>query len=600
MHQLAPQSSPLFEAWGLEQLAKLPRHLASVTKSKADYIFEQTQNRFAANKVIKQITDICQEKTVPADIDSSNQDIIKAGQLIAARIFQLLAIWGEDRAIKYAHEYAPREIDELLDDLDEDENKDLIIARITHERWWRNVIRKQVRQTRERAWVNAHPTRMQWASPDAITEYRGMLEGQQEWSDKHALVSDTGERISAPSPTDTALKQAAQLTAQAAGIDRLASDEGMESRLVTITLPSEYHPTTTAGGTKPRPNPKFNPKLTPRRGHAALNSAWSKTTRSIKNKGIKPYWMLGVQPHRDSSLHWHVTMWAKPQDWPTIEAAILRYFGKIHGENMSEHAIQFDKLAKAGGLTGAQYAIRAIQYITRAIAADADEDSKDAKEAIATGAWASTHGIRRFRTSHTASTLWKLSRKMDVNAPDEIKQPALNGDYATFYRNVKATGAGLLYTRKRGLWSTYKKPIGIFWANTETGEMMTAERSVNWILKPIGNEGDNAEQAESAELIQKAKGWTNEPAITPENVPFFIDNDTEPPNPSFDWVHLYRDEPIYEHDTHGQYDEWAYEAHKSEYERFKASRQRRIKAAASAKPATADLDARTVGKLAVH
>ncbi len=178
--------------------------------------------------------------------------------------------------------------------------------------------------------------------------------------------------------------------------------------------------------------------------------------------------------------------------------------------------------------------MRMLAYITRQTAEqkdDATDDEKkkkrqdaDQSEAEAASAWASTWGIRRYRTSQMGATLWKMARNDDVKpepsqkpVPDDLKKAAQCGDFATFYKLTKTYQCKILYTDRTGKYGdSYKSPRGIEYTCAETGEIHANWKQTSWTLSRLPEKTQSNPDFYSY-LKEPRRG--NEPALTPEFIP---------------------------------------------------------------------------------
>ena len=78
-------------------------------------------------------------------------------------------------------------------------------------------------------------------------------------------------------------------------------------------------------------------------------------------------------------------------------------------EDEEDPQINFKVLEGEGVDAGVKYAIRAVQYVTRAT-----RDTESDEEALCTKQWAVSNNFRRFSTSSSLTTPWKLARAMGV------------------------------------------------------------------------------------------------------------------------------------------------------------------------------------------
>lgn len=317
-----------------------------------------------------------------------------------------------------------------------------LAKRVIDHQWWRKELRQLIRRRRESLWLALAPTAVQWCSIDGDRERQSITETAEHWAENYEFVSNQGHHMSAPTPAQTDAKRRAELLAINAGIAQLS--HGAMAWLVTITLPSRFHPT--SGDQK---NPKFDGS-TPADGAAYFQTQWTRARAAMKRRGVGRHWTMGVQPHKDETLHAHLVCYETDAGMARLKDILLKYFRDIEREQGDHHRVRIDKLGSTEA--GVRYVARAILYISRAAehcrqrGQDDEDASQAAEESRRTAQWAATWRIRRFRTSHSAITAWRLARKPDVLDPeDPIKISAEAGDYATFIQAWTAADGRLVH-----------------------------------------------------------------------------------------------------------------------------------------------------------
>jgi hypothetical protein len=371
------------------------------------------------------------------------------------------------------------------------------LSRIQDQAYWKREIRKALRPWRELWHLALAPQYLKYASPEAITEYESMQENGRIWAEAHEMTAPTRDAFPLPTPAETAKNRYAQLVAMTKGIETLAGEAGMTAEIITITLDTEFHARTTHGG-RAVPNGHYDDTLTPGNGHSFLNSRWARFRAALKRRVIKTYWVLGAQPHSDETPHWHVVLWSTEDDKPEIKKLIYRYF------KTNDNARQIDMQSAKSEAGASSYAMRMLAYITRQTNT-IPGGSTDAvvHEAVAASAWASTWRIRRYRTSHTAATLWKLARNSEIEAPDDLKKAVLSGDFAAFYKLKNAYACSILYKQRTGKYGdSYQSPRGIEYVASKTGEISTTWKQTNWTVSA---------KLEKSPENQRAYSYSKEP-----------------------------------------------------------------------------------------
>lgn len=339
------------------------------------------------------------------------------------------------------------------------------IARTYDDHWMCRAARLQWRLWRSIMDMRHAPTVTRYCSAtdaecgaDARRRAREFLTG-------HEIVDKNGTVAPLPSPEQKARGQYAQLMAVARGLGVEAGDASMEARLVTISLPSIHHRTTSAGGGR-RENPHYV-GTTPAEGHQMLARAWAACRRQLgpDRLAIPIAWVRATQPHIDGTPHWHLVVWAPPDRWGELEAALTKYM--VDGipdraDAPTDRRLRIDRIS--GGAQGAiAYVSRCLAYVARCIA----ERHGGGDEAERASNWASTHGIRRYQCSQdTHATAWRYLARADMPTPTMemrlAKEAREDGDHALFARLVKKAGIRPAYREEVNHYGeTVKRLIGL-------------------------------------------------------------------------------------------------------------------------------------------
>lgn len=433
---------------------------------------------------------------------SANDDDIREHAKILSRKYQILCnVLGPNGALSAAESVLGYTVD--------GKTIESSIKRIKCDKYWRRQLRKNIRPYRELWHILLAPHYIKYASTDAIKEYQSMVYNHKIWSDMHEMVSQDGATVALPSPEEHAKQRHAQLTAISKGIETLAAEAGMTAQIITLTLDSDYHPTTTMKNGKivsRMPNIFYNSLKTPRVGHAFMNKSWQKMRSALQRRGIFTYWIIGVHPNKDETVHWHIVLWSQEKDLKMINTLFYRYFKT----NDNDKQIVIEQAHSSAGASS--YAMRMLAYITRqtkTINTENSEKENRAAEAAAATAWSSTWNIRRYRTSHSAATLWKLSRKPDLDAPVDMKVAAKTGDFYTFYKLKNHYKTVILYHDKINSYGDeYKCPAGISYVMPDTRKTVEAWKQLSWTLHRKDEQIENQKD----ECIQYEYSYIKEPS----------------------------------------------------------------------------------------
>jgi hypothetical protein len=311
-----------------------------------------------------------------------------------------------------------------------------------------SFVRKKARQRwgqdRSLRELRVAPLKAEYATTVDIEMRQAAAARWEDYRKTMMIRTADGTVIDMPDAEQCDRRNYAKLIAQGRGWASMAHESGKEARLVTITLPPAYHPTTTAGSNKRRPNTNYS-GISPRATHDELHRQFRLFSRDLGggrgHLDVDFDFLRTVQPHKDCCPHWHLVIFARPDDWPTIiERLRARFVDGIPDVTgaPTKHRIKIDKIK--GGVGGAlAYVSRALAYITRCV-----DGQKDADEADRTAAWASTWGIRRYEFSGKSfSTLWRMLGRRefaDNDVPelvDAVRARRLpKGDFLAFCQAV--------------------------------------------------------------------------------------------------------------------------------------------------------------------
>lgn len=169
-----------------------------------------------------------------------------------------------------------------------------------------------------------------------------------------------------------------------------AAQEHDLRRFFTLTLPSEWHPTTTRGGER-RPNPAWNGRPV-KDAYAELSAAWHRFQKKVAryNGGRKLAYGLVREPHKDGTPHFH---------------------------GLVDQYLPFEKLAKLWAASGGGYAdIRMVDtqrvaaYLSKYLSKDGNPPPKGCRK-YATGG-----GVRfeHVRPRPSARGTWNVEVKLDA------------------------------------------------------------------------------------------------------------------------------------------------------------------------------------------
>lgn len=231
-----------------------------------------------------------------------------------------------------------------------------------------------------------------------------------------------------------------ELMTRISGFEQLAKELGLVGVFITLTAPSKYH----ASLSKPCVrNPRFG-GYTPKQTQDYLNTVWKRTRAAYKRKGISPFGFRVVEPHHDSTPHWHMLFFIDPQHKDEM-IQILRSYALQEApdeKGAQEHRLKVVDIDATKG-SAAGYIAKYISKNIDGYKVGADLDGNDAIEsAERITAWASTWRIRQFQQIGGASvTVWRELRRLNGCVPESVRK-AIGDDLKRFEELVEAADKG--------------------------------------------------------------------------------------------------------------------------------------------------------------
>ncbi|EPE4770272.1 replication endonuclease, partial [Escherichia coli] len=99
-------------------------------------------------------------------------------------------------------------------------------------------------------------------------------------------------------------------------LELLAEARGDKAVFLTVTCPSKYHATTENG----HPNPKWNGATMRDSSDYLVNTFFAAVRKKLNRDGLRWYGIRTVEPHHDGTVHWHMMVFAHPEEIDSIVA----------------------------------------------------------------------------------------------------------------------------------------------------------------------------------------------------------------------------------------------------------------------------------------
>ncbi|HDL7837465.1 TPA: replication endonuclease [Yersinia enterocolitica] len=310
------------------------------------------------------------------------------------------------------------------------------IARLINADWWECKLwrlRNDWRESQLRAAGLIHKRAAPYISKEALADWMEQKRRNREFFKRHELVDGEGNTVSLEAMVDASISNPTirrhELMARMKGIELVAQSRDDVGMFYTITCPSKNHANNQSG----HANPKWD-YTTPPQAQAYLTKLWRNITSKLGRENLRVYGFRVAEPHHDSTPHWHLLLFMKPQECHLITEIIRTY------------AVKEDR-AELGKRTSARFTAKrldpkkgsATAYIAKYISKNIDGYALDGELDHETGkplketarfamAWASRHRIRQYQPIGTPPvTVWRELRKLnnkllsDLIKSDEYK-----------------------------------------------------------------------------------------------------------------------------------------------------------------------------------
>lgn len=373
-----------------------------------------------------------------------------------------------------------------------------LVFRVGDESWWRGRLKRAVTATVEHAHIRLGDVSVKgdvYLTDDTNTVIRQRRERAAKALALAEATNETGytatlEQLAQKGMANRANRRT-ELMVRVRGMEEIAIDLGWKGVFLTITAPSSFHAVHHNG----QPNKKYK-GTSPRDAQKHLCDTWARTRAQWKKHHIAPFGVRVVEPHHDSTPHWHVLLWA-PADrlddmLEMVRAQALAVDGNERGADVHRFTVEHIDPAKGS----------AVGYIAKYIAKNIDgfrvdkddESGLSAEEgANRVSAWATCWRLRQFQTiGQPPVTLWRQLRRAPVEDTaglvllNDMHRAADMGDWSAFYSAFDAV-------RKAGVFS-------VGFENASDIDKQTGE-----LVQPLNKYGE-AKRVIAAVVVRDAAG----------------------------------------------------------------------------------------------
>ncbi|HBP7741560.1 TPA: replication endonuclease [Escherichia coli] len=195
------------------------------------------------------------------------------------------------------------------------------ILRLTCAEWWKRklwLLRCEWREEQLRAACLVSRKTSPYLSQDALSEFRAQREKTRDFLKSFMLENEDGFTIDLETVyyagVSNPVHRKAEMMATMKGLELLAEARGDKAVFLTITCPSKYHATTENG----HPNPKWNGATMRDSSDYLVNTFFAAVRKKLNRDGLRWYGIRTVEPHHDGTVHWHMMVFAHPEEIDTI------------------------------------------------------------------------------------------------------------------------------------------------------------------------------------------------------------------------------------------------------------------------------------------
>ncbi|WP_025822951.1 replication endonuclease [Shewanella marina] len=340
-----------------------------------------------------------------------------------------------------------------------------------------------------------------YVSQNSHNEWLTQQKSAYEWLESTYIESDNGDVLplieAAMAGTANPNNKFVELVVRARGLQELAEDNGQVGLFITMTAPSKFH----GNSAKWQEN---NPK----QAQAYLVKQWSKIRAKFKRDDIEVTGVRVVEPHKDGTPHWHMVLFAFPQQVGAVKTILTKYAFEVDGTENGAKKYRLDVKPldpQKGSAVG-----YIIKYISKNINGQFIKDGGDyeAETDAETGAkmaasWASRWKLRQFQFFGCSSvTLWREVRRVkgaiDHDAIAQAREAADRSCWADFEKTLRVNPLNLSYDETEcgnQYGETVRRVAGI-----QANEHIALTREQAWTIKSM-----DKEQAETYKQVSKQR-----------------------------------------------------------------------------------------------
>lgn len=319
-------------------------------------------------------------------------------------------------------------------------NKAKQITNIMDAHWWFNNLIDVIEKNREhfRQLIGLINPDSPYASDCAVKNKRTADKRKKKYLDeKTVIIKSTGEIKHLSSIIKSEEQEFAETWCILRGIDEHAQLNGMPSAMITITAPSQYHP-----------SPSNLTWLTAIDAQEFIASKWHRITKLLHRYKNQVFLFRVVEANVDGTPHWHILIYFNPDIKSRLQSKIMRTFDV---DNLNNLTVKWQDTDRAKG-SFLSYVAKSIVPPSLATFNKAQSGHNDRIDAFR-----STWDFRAFQFLGLPTgylKIWRLlRRKSDFKFKDkksiELLRKIKNNDFSSFL-GALITGDVVLTKSKQG------------------------------------------------------------------------------------------------------------------------------------------------------
>lgn len=336
------------------------------------------------------------------------------------------------------------------------------LLRMMSDKWWYGRL-KSMRDLRAEHLAIAVGQVQKSASPyisrRALHEWIEQKKRNWDYIKSFDLTNENGERVSLEemvlaSVSNPAVRRC-ELMVRMRGFENMANEMGYVGEFYTLTAPSKYHNVYSKGGFIEQWN-----GASPRDVQKYLCKVWSKVRAEYAREGIRPFGFRVVEPHHDSTPHWHLLLFVHPDHVEKLRKIFAEYAREedafeLKTKEAKEARFYVEPIDKEkGSATGyiAKYISKNIDGYAMDDEIDDETGQKCKDMAKAVSAWASLHRIRQFQQIGGAPvSVWRELRRLpgdeQILATEDMDNVRFASDVGDWYAYTELQGGATVKRR---------------------------------------------------------------------------------------------------------------------------------------------------------